>query len=94
MSPPSAFSIPPSPWSRFTLACGRAPERLSSEEYGRRAVTEAELIARIEELKAEIKEVEGANPLLSHSGHLAISRKWLEELSDLKAQLAKREGKP
>jgi hypothetical protein len=43
---------------------------------GRPAVTEPELIARIEELEA----------------HLAISRKWLEELSDLKARLAELEG--
>ena len=52
-------------------------------------MTEADLIARINDLEAQLKDVEGANPLLSHSGHLAISRKWLEELSRLKAQLAK-----
>jgi len=52
-------------------------------------MTEAELIARINELEANLQDVEDANPLLSHSGHLAISRKWLEELSRLKAQLAK-----
>ena len=66
--------------------------RLSSGTMGDTAVTETELIARIKELEAKIKDVEGANPLLSHSAHLATSRKWLEELSDLKAQLAKREG--
>ena len=43
---------------------------------GRPAVTEPELIARIKELEA----------------HLAISRKWLEELSDLKVQLAELDG--
>jgi hypothetical protein len=55
-------------------------------------MTEAELIARIEELETKLKDVEGANPLVSHTAHLAISRKWLEELSDLKAQLAELEG--
>ena len=57
-------------------------------------MTKAELIARTEELEAKLNDVERANPLLSHSAHLAISRKWLEELSDLKAQLSKREGEP
>jgi len=52
-------------------------------------VTKDELMTRIGELEAKLNDVEGANPLLSHSGHLAISRKWLEELSRLKAQLAK-----
>lgn len=52
-------------------------------------MTKDELMTRIGELEAKLNDVEGANPLLSHSGHLAISRKWLEELSRLKAQLAK-----
>ena len=52
-------------------------------------MTEADLIARINDLEAQLKDVEGANPLLSHTGHLAVSRKWLEELSRLKAELAK-----
>ena len=56
--------------------------------HWRHIMSEAELIARITELEAKLKDVEGANPLLSHSGHLAVSRKWLEELSRLKAQLA------
>jgi hypothetical protein len=61
---------------------------------GEPLMTKAELIVRINELEAELKDVEGANPLLSHTAHLAISRKWLEELSDLKAQLAELEGEP
>ena len=52
------------------------------------AMTRADLTGRIQELKAKLHDVEQANPLLSHSGHLAISRKWLEELSELRAQLA------
>lgn len=53
------------------------------------AMTREDLTTRIEVLEAKLRGVEQANPLLSHSGHLAISRKWLEELSRLKAQLAK-----
>jgi len=59
---------------------------------GRPAVTEANLIARTEECEGKMKDVEGANPLLSHSEHLAVTRKLLVELDRLKAQLAKLDG--
>jgi hypothetical protein len=49
-------------------------------------------MTRIGELEAKLKDVEDANPLLSHSGHLAVSRKWLEELSELETHLAKLAG--
>jgi hypothetical protein len=52
-------------------------------------MTRADLTRRIAELEARLRDVEQTNPWLSHSGHLAISRTWLEELSELKAQLAK-----
>ena len=55
-------------------------------------MTKDELVARIVELEAKLKDVEGANPLMSHTAHLAISRKWLEELSDARARLAKLDG--
>jgi len=55
-------------------------------------MSDQQLRARIKELEAKLEDVEEANPLLSHSGHLAISREWLEELSELKTQLAKLAG--
>ncbi len=57
-------------------------------------MTDQQLRARIEELEAKLKDVEGANPLLSHSGHLAVARKWLLELDALKAQLRSLESNP
>lgn len=46
-----------------------------------------ELRSRVAELEAKIRDVEKTNPLLSHSGHLAVAREWLVELDALKAQL-------
>ena len=50
-------------------------------------MSDQQLRARIEELEAKLEDVEGSNPLLSHTGHLAVARKWLLELDALKAQL-------
>ncbi len=56
-------------------------------------MTKRKLRARIAALEAKIREVEEANPLLSHSEHLAVTRTWLTELNELKAKLAKLESR-